>query len=389
MSVRGSRRGGKSSVTVLLALLVGLSAVFLFGVMARGAGALPAGFVQSRFAGGFADPTTMAFAPDGRLFVAEQRGTLRIVKDGRLLGAPFVNLSAKIDASGERGLLGVALDPQFAANRYVYVYYTQKATGSTPAHNRVGRFVANGDTAAPGSERTIMRLPNLVAKNHNGGAIHFGKDGRLYVAVGDNARREFAPSLDSRFGKILRVNRDGSIPSDNPYYRNTRVKGLNKAIWARGLRNPYSFDIQPGTGRIHINDVGWQRWEEVNVGARGANYGWPSYEGPSGPSPLVRPIHAYRHGSSANTGCAITGGAFYNPPASAPYAFPASYVGDYYFADFCSGWIRKLDLATKGVTTFKAASDERPVDLKVGPEGDLYYLTRSAGSVERISYAGN
>lgn len=389
MVARGLRCGGKSSLVVLLSLLAGLLAILFFGGTAQGSGVLPAGFVQSRFVGGLVGPTSMVFAPDGRLFVAEQGGTLRVVKDGSLLASPFVNLSARIDDSGERGLLGVALDPQFAANRYVYVYYTQKATSRMPVHNRVVRFVANGDTVVPGSERTIVRLPNLQAMNHNGGAIHFGKDGRLYVAVGDNGRGELASSLGSRLGKILRVNRDGSIPSDNPYYRNSLVKGFNKAIWARGLTNPYSFDVQPGTGRIHINDVGLHMWEEINVGARGANYGWPRYEGPYGPSPLVRPIHAYRHGASATTGCAITGGTFYNPPASAPYGFPASYVGDYFFADFCSGWIRRLDTATKGVTTFKASSDERPVDLKVGAEGDLYFLSRGAGSVERISHAGN
>ena len=311
----------------------------------------------------------MAFAPDGRLFVTEQKGTLRIVKDGGLLAAPFVNLSARIDASGERGLLGVALDLQFVINHHVYVYYTQRATATVPAHNRVVRFVADGDGLAPGSEKLLLRLPNLVAKNHNGGAIHFGRDGRLYVAVGDNARKDQAQSLDSRFGKILRINKDGSIPSDNPFY--AKAGTVNKAIWALGLRNPFSFDVQPGTGRVLINDVGLQTFEEINIGAGGANYGWPVYEGWESDRRFAAPFYAYRHGFSATTGCAITGGAFYNPPAGAQFPFSADHVGDYFFADFCTGWIRRLDLATRSAVGFKSASNERPVDLKVGAEGPV------------------
>ena len=112
---------------------------------------------------------------------------------------------------------------------------------------------------------------------------------------------------------MLRINKDGTIPRDNPYYESDRVVGKNKAIWARGLRNPYSFAVQPGTGRIHINDVGGQTWEEINRGVKGANYGWPIKEGPESAAAYVPPIFAYKHGSTSTTGCAITGGTFYNP----------------------------------------------------------------------------
>ena len=170
------------------------------------------------------------------------------------------------------------------------------------------------------------------------------------------------------------------------YYGNPRVEGKNRAIWARGLRNPYSFAVQPGTGRIHINDVGAQTWEEINHGLKGANYGWPLHEGREFDPKFQGPIFAYRHGDTDTTGCAITGGAFYNP---AMVRFPAGYVGDYFFADFCSGWIRRLDLAQGTVTQFKGMSDERPVSLQVGSNGSLYFLARSTGSVERIRYTGN
>jgi glucose/arabinose dehydrogenase len=247
------------------------------------------------------------------------------------------------------------------------------------------RVTANGDGAREGSEKLILRLNNLSnATNHNGGAIHFGRDGKLYVGVGENDNGDNAQSLRNLKGKILRINKDGTIPQGNPFY--DRVTGRNRAIWALGLRNPFSFAIQLHTGKMFINDVGEQRWEEINRGAAGANYGWPRYEGPESDPRHRNPIFAYRHGSTNTTGCAITGGAFYNPTNR---QFPSSYVSDYFFADLCSGWIRRLDSATGAVSGF-ATGLSRPVDLKVGKDGSLYYLSRGggAGSVGKIRHTG-
>jgi glucose/arabinose dehydrogenase len=296
-----------------------------------------------------------------------------------------LDISGEIDSEGERGLLGVAFDPSFSNNHYVYLYYTRRATGTTPAHNRVIRVTARSDKAVAGSEKLILRMDNLSsATNHNGGAIHFGEDGKLYVAVGDNAKGENAQSLRSLKGKMLRMNKDGTIPRYNPFYKKTT--GRNRAIWALGLRNPFSFGIQPHTGKVFINDVGAQRWEEINRGAAGANYGWPRYEGSESNSAYRNPIFAYRHGSTKATGCAISGGDFYNPPTR---QFPSGYVGDYFFADFCSGWIRRLDGATGDVTGF-ATGLNMPINLKVSKGGGLYYLNRGGGtgSVGRIRYTG-
>ena len=164
-------------------LLVLLAWAAWFGPSPASAALLPPGFAETQVATGLASPTAMAFSPDGRLFVAEQGGRLRVIKDGALLATPFLTVS--VNSAGERGLLGVAFDPGFAFNQYVYVYYT---TAASPIHNRVSRFTASGDVALPGSEVVIMDLENLsAATNHNGGAIHFGPDGTLYVAVGDNA----------------------------------------------------------------------------------------------------------------------------------------------------------------------------------------------------------
>jgi glucose/arabinose dehydrogenase len=370
---------------VICALLASVVAVLAFSAnSARGAATLPPNFARSQVVGGLASPTAMEFAPDGRLFVAEQRGTLRVVKSGANL-ATFLDISGRVDSAGERGLLGLAFDPAFSNNHYVYLYYTQRATGTTPAHNRVIRVTARGDRAVAGSKKLILRLDNLSsATNHNGGAIHFGEDGKLYVAVGDNANGENAQSLRNLKGKILRINRDGTIPRDNPFYK--RATGRNRAIWALGLRNPFSFAIQPHKGKVFINDVGEQTWEEINQGAAGANYGWPRYEGPESNPSYRGPVFAYRQGSTNTTGCAITGGAFYNPTTR---QFPRGYLGDYFFADFCSGWIRRLDAATGDVTGF-ATGLSSTVDLKVSKGGSLYYLSRGdgAGLVGKIRYTG-
>ena len=351
---------------------------------ARGAATLPPNFARSQVVGGLSNPTAMEFAPDGRLFVAEQRGTLQVVKAGGRL-ATFLNISGKVDQSGERGLLGIAFDPGFSSNHYVYLYYTRRATGTTPAHNQVVRVTARGDRAVKGSEKLILRLDNLSsATNHNGGAIHFGKGGKLFVSVGDNARGANAKSLRNLKGKMLRINKDGTIPRNNPFYK--RTTGRNRAIWALGLRNPFRFAVQPHTGKVFINDVGEQTWEEINRGAAGANYGWPRFEGPESNPKYRGPVFAYRHGSTKATGCAVTGGAFYNPTSR---QFPSSYVGDYFFADLCGGWIRKLDGATGNVSDF-ATGLRSPVDLEVSKGGGLYYLSRDggAGSVGKVRYTG-
>ncbi len=326
----------------------------------------------------------MQFAPDGRLFVAQQGGQLRVIKNGVLLGTPFMTLS--VNSSGERGLLGVAFDPNFATNQFLYVYYT----ATSPAvHNRISRFRASGDVVdTTVSEVVLLDFDNLSgATNHNGGAMHFGVDGKLYAAHGDNATGSNAQTLNNLLGKIIRMNPvsdpTAQIPADNPFV--ATASGKNRLIWALGLRNPFTFSVQPGTGLTYVNDVGEVTWEEVNDARAGRNFGWPTTEGAfnGGTFPqFTNPVYSYRHSGGTPTGCAITGGAFYNP--STP-TFAASYIGKYFFADYCSGWIYYLDPASPGAPTPFAAAISSPVDLKVGPDGSLYYLARGAGSVGRIA----
>lgn len=350
-----------------------------FAVSRASAVVQDANFGDSVFVSGLQGPTTMTFAPDGRLFVSEKNGSLRIVANGQLLATPFMTLT--VDNDNERGLMGVAFDPNFASNHYLYVYYTSVA-GSI--HNRISRFTANGNVVVPGSELVLADLPTLDAANHNGGAVRFGLDGKLYVSVGENAVSSNSQSLSTPLGKLLRFNPDGTIPTDNPFY--ATATGLAKATWAMGLRNPFTFDIQPGTGTMFINDVGEGGWEEINRGQAGANYGWPMTEGYFTNRPgLTQPFFAYPHGSGTAAGNCIAGGAFYNPPIP---AFPSAYVGQYFFADYTNNWISRID-PDSGARSLFATAVPGPVDLDVGPDGALYYLARGAGQVGRIAYTAS
>lgn len=377
MLAQTARPIGRSFDRPFILCLVFFAFVFISGSSARAA-TLPAGFSETQIAGGLAQPTTMAFAPDGRLFVCEQGGRVRVIKEGVLLSTAFVTLN--VSSVGERGVLGIAFDPNFASNQFVYIYYT----ATTPAiHNRISRFTANGDVALAGSEIPLLDLPNLSATNHNGGQLQFGPDGKLYLGVGENAVGENAQSLDTPLGKILRINPDGSIPTDNPFYMATT--GNSRAIWALGLRNPFSLSFDPATGVLFINDVGQNTWEEINEGVRGANYGWPITEGPTSDGRFVSPLYSYNHSSGGV--CSIVGSVFYRPPSS---QFPASYQGKYFFGDYCAGWIRVLDPATNSVSDF-AGGISALVALQVGRDGSLYYLLRgpssTAGAVFQIRFS--
>lgn len=357
----------------------------------------PTGFTEQQFVNGITNGTSMAFAPDGRLFIAEQGGKIWVVKNGQKLPTPFTTLDVKSD--GERGIEGIVVDPNFAQNNYVYVYYT---TNTGDSHNRLSRFTANGDVASP-TETVLWEFDSHGASNHNGGALNFGTDGKLYVTTGDNASGSNAQTLTNDHGKILRINPvpddpattgiDERIPTDNPTsfttlrggtFRTESPVGKYRAFWAIGFRNPFTASIQPETGKLHVNDVGDNggiRWEEINNVVKGANYGWPEAYGTQGnqDSRLTKPLYTYQP-----EGCAITGGTFYNPTTN---NFPSSYTGKYFFADYCGNWIKILDTSNNTVSTFASAISE-PVDLKVGPDGSLHYLARGSNAVYKVSFGG-
>jgi glucose/arabinose dehydrogenase len=345
-----------------------------------GAATGPAGFTETVFVDNVPNPTLLNFSPDGRLFVGTQTGTLHLVKNGVL--QPDLVLTLDVDGQGEHGLLGVTFDPDFSHHPYLYVYYSAK---QPVVHNRLSRFLLNGDTA--GDEKVLFDFdPTGPSIYHCGGKVEFGPDGKLYVGHGDNAGYPSvanAQQLNSFFGKLVRLNPDGSIPTDNPFY-NTNT-GNYRAIYAYGLRNPFTFDFQSITNRLFVNDVGQDAWEEIDDVKPGKNYGWPNVEGtgPIANPAFINPIYTYSHGSAGNQGCAITGGTFYHPSVT---SFPPDYANKYFFVDYCGNWIQTMDPTTLEVKPFVQGIASNPVDLRVGPDGALYYVSKWFEAVYRLGY---
>ncbi|MCY7349739.1 MAG: PQQ-dependent sugar dehydrogenase [Cytophagaceae bacterium] len=336
----------------------------------------PTGFSQQQLATGIASPTAMTFAPDGRLFICQQNGTIKIVKNGAMLVTNFGSIP--VNTSGERGLLGLAFDPNFSTNQFIYIYYTLP-DGS---RNRLSRITATGDVMVGGSESVLVNFDALSsATNHNGGFIKFGADGKLYVAIGENANSAHAQNLDTHHGKLLRLNTDGTAPSDNPFYSGATT-AQKRAVWALGLRNPFSFDVQPGTGKIFVNDVGQNTYEEINNSTTGGqNFGWPSQEGTT-VAGFSSPVYFYSHGGGDNHGCAITGGVFFSPGST---NYPGQYAGNYFYMDYCNNWINRLDNANIR-QPFATSIPGNSLGMATGPDGNLYFLSRSNGSLNRIIY---
>lgn len=347
----------------------------------------PPGFTRVLVTSGITNPMAMAVAPDGRIFVAQGGGALKIVKNGNLLATPFLQL--KVNSTGERGLLGIALDPDFSSNQYVYLCYTLP-DGSC---NRISRFKGNGDVVVPGSETVILNLDPLSSSViHYGGAMRFGPDRKLYVAVGENANPAHAQNLDTYHGKLLRINPDGTVPAGNPFTGSAQ----RSRVWAYGLRNPFTLDVQPGTGKIFVNDVGQDTWEEINNATTGGkNFGWPGAEGISSNQSFTNPVYTYKHGSGDGLGCAITGGVFFNPATT---NYPSEYLGRYFFHDYCNNWINMLSLSGSTVSKLAFATNvgSNPMCIDVGTDGNLYYLSRSSrysttsdGALYKIIYSNN
>jgi glucose/arabinose dehydrogenase len=328
--------------------------------------AVPAGFEDTVVAGGFYLPTSMTFAPDGRLFVTEKGGTVKVVENGnccrrRSDGASKHLFGAGLESIGWR--LDARLRPLYTPRRC----------------QRLSQFCNEKfNIADPGVTGDPRRHSPAAAQRR---FMQWGNDGMLYLGVGDALVEANVQDLGSLSGKILRLditNYPGIVPADNPF---VNTPGARPEIYALGLRNPFTSAIQPSTGRLFVNDVGAASWEEVNDVQAGKNYGWPNAEGASGNPAYVDPIYAYSHnGGSA----AVTGAEFYEANQ-----FPASYFGSYFFANFISGQIFRMDtLGGNAVTTF-ATGASRPVDFDVAADGTMNYLAFGDGTVHRIRYVGD
>ena len=394
---------------------------------------LPPGF-DDQLVASVPEPTALGFVPDGRLLIASQRGQLYVFKDGALNPTPALDLAGldRVCNDHERGLLGVAVDPGFADQHFVYLYYSFKKFGTcgntqaTAAVNRISRFtLGSDDIIDPASEEVLVDNIPSPSGIHNSGDLHFGKDGYLYASVGDGCcdwgdftgcgvDNDAAQDLSVLSGKILRITADGGIPLDNPYLgpgtarcnqNGKTTEGTTcQEIYARGLRNPFrlAFDPNASGTSFYINDVGQDNWEEIDVGQAGANYGWNVREGhcvrdstvDCGPQPpgMTNPIYSYDH----SAGCtSIIGGAFVPNGV-----WPAQYDGSYFFADSTCGKVFQLvhDVVSAGYSAVQFASDlGDPVGLVFGPFGStqaLYYLyygdpTVGNGQVRSIAYTGS
>lgn len=331
-------------------------------------------FVNEVVVPGIASATTIAFLPDGRMLVGELSETIWVVQPGASEPdpGPFLQLDNS-QLEGEQGLMDLVLDPDFAQNNYIYVFYTRGSRN----RDRVSRFTVSGNAALLSSEFVVWEDPATTTLDHHGGALAFGPDGKLYISVGDNLASDDIQRLASYRGKVLRVNTDGSAPVDNPFFDGV---GPNRdEIWALGFRNPFRMSFDP-TGRLYLADVGGNEpstaIEEINLVVAGANYGWPFCEGNCSEPGMTGPVYSYPHlGRDAS----ITGGFFYRGNQ-----FPAEYQGSYFFADYVQNWIKRLTFDANGAVTavhsFEPEDDTKdgpygdPVKLIEGPDGALYYV---------------
>ncbi len=364
------------------------------------------------------------FAPDGRIFTWEKPGVVRIIKNGVLLTTPFLDLRTRVYSDVDSGLIGLALDPNFATNGWVYLLYTFEDGGDPngPKTARLARVKAdpsNPDIAQANSEVILMGKisappcsqyavgSDCMASDsgaHTIGTVRFGPDGKIYVGMGDGS--SFSTATEQSFrsqdlnyynGKILRINPDGTAPSDNPFY-DGNPNSVRSKVYAYGLRSPFRFTHKPDTSEVYVGDVGAAKFEEINRG-RGANFGWPCYEGPNPQftfqnsfpqrcgqipaSSVTPPLYSYPW----NGGSSIVMGPFYTGTT-----YPAAFRNNLFFADFVQGFIRRAIFDANNnlvsVESF-ATSVDSPVHLEQGPDGFLYYMAIASGELKRIRFSGS
>jgi glucose/arabinose dehydrogenase len=333
-------------------------------------------------------------APPGdgsRLFVVEQTGAIRIVKDGTLLPTAFLDVSAQVLSGGEQGLLGLAFYPDYAATGRFVVHYTDTAGNTRLSSFRVS---SDPDVADVTSEQVILTADQPFS-NHNGGQVTFGPDGFLYLGLGDGGSsgdpQGRGQDLSDLLGSILRIDVQSgtsyTVPPDNPFVGQA---GARPEVWSYGLRNPWRFSFDRATGDLYIADVGERAIEEIDVASaaegagRGINYGWNRMEGSRcfgaaqcDQNGLVLPTLEYGH----NQGCSITGGYVYRGSA-----IPAL-QGMYFFADYCQGWVRSLRYSGGVATEVTEWPTLRPGGLVMSfgedAVGETYVMTAD-GAVFKI-----
>lgn len=418
--------GVNTGILALLLALLLLASTALLGQT------LPSGFADELVTS-VTSPTAIAFLPDARMLITTQPGQVRIWNGSQLLPAAALNLAGSVCSNSERGLLGIAVDPDFSSNGHVFLYYTYNSSGSCGTGsldgpvNRVSRFTfVSENTIDPNSELVLIDNIWSFGSNHNGGDVEVGGDGMLYIATGDGGtdyggsgsggNNRAARDRHHLLGKILRITRDGQIPPDNPFVGGNSVRchegaatpgEICQETYSWGLRNPFRFAFDPNDGHrtFYINDVGQNAWEEINLGIAGADYGWNEREGPCvtgsttdcspqnpPPAGMTDPIFAYRHSANvpgtSTGGCRSITGAAFIPKG----IWPASFDGGFLFADFICGGIFVMKGTGASLSVEDLAQNlgsNSAVHLRFGPHASgqaLYYTTYAGGGqVRRIS----
>jgi glucose/arabinose dehydrogenase len=430
---------------------------------------LPPGFVEDVVVGGLPYPTAIAFQPDATMLVALKSGIVRVVRDGALLSAPFVDIRTLVHDNHDRGLLGLAVHPDFPAQPYVYLLYTHDPAGvvpdqGSPVAGRVSQLLrveadaATGYARAKAGTEVVLLGKNSTRANignesdgrntsfascmspknmsgvpvqdcipsdensHTIGSVVFGPDGSLYVSSGDasnysavDPRAMRAQLPDSLAGKILRIDPiTGEGLPDNPFFEPAAPNSNRSKLYSSGLRNPFRITVHPTTGDVWSGDVGWNNWEEINTG-KGANFGWPCYEGGTvsgseGSNTSSREQGSYQTNASTAAACdqvtaaqvtpprwaydhsaggaSANGGAFYTGDT-----YPAEYRNAQFVADYNRRWVKVLRTDAQGrvtATTFGTEDSGGPVQIVSGPDTNLYWMRYSStgGEVRRIRYVG-
>jgi glucose/arabinose dehydrogenase/regulation of enolase protein 1 (concanavalin A-like superfamily) len=345
---------------------------------------LPAGFTQTQLAHGLSKPIALAFAPNGDLYIAQQGGTVLIERGGQMLSTPLVTLP-NVYSTGECGLLGLALDPNFATNGYIYLSYVVNITNSsgvTQPFSRLSRFTVSGNSINTATEKVLSQGNQLQNQHHAGNDLKIGPDGKLWWSVGDNVPSiTNAQALTNIYGKILRFNLDGSVPADNPF---TNVPGAVKAIYAYGLRNPWRFTFLPD-GRAMTADTGSSYAEELNVIQPGGNYGWDEVEGDAYSTGFVEPAYSYGH---VPVDSAVSAIAAYSGSSFGPAYAHTVFFGDYNRQDIEAVTFDPSYSTATSDTVFDQAAGTI-ADLIEGPDGNLYFASIFEGTVNEISTTGS
>jgi len=359
---------------------------------------LPPGFERTVLAEGLCQSSSIVVTTDGRVFVGQVEGVVRVIQDDVLLPGPLIQLET--DSDNEQGLCGMVLDPDFDLNGYIYFYYTHIVEG----RNRVSRYTVVGNVSDPATELTLWENEPSFTTSHQGGGLAFGVDGTLYVATGDSGASATSQLPSSYNGKVLRLNTDGTVPADNPFLG---VPGYEPELWAVGLRNPFRLSYDDLEEELWIGDVGssgGMAWEEINVGVPGADYGWDDGEGGSCYVPDCSDhepaVHSYRHddpsyATSSLNACVILG------PRYRGGAFPNEYDGSLFYGDWSGKWIRRLVMNASGDivddVVFDSAPDAGDLGaITVGPDGALYCVAvgvpwcipADSGYVYRVEWVG-